>query len=56
MSEQVGSVTRKKSSDFYGGMRFQSEFYNQMGTWGHNLSQNRQYLFRWQFKVADYGD
>ena len=32
MSEQVGSVTRKKSSDFYGGIRFQSEFYNQMGT------------------------
>ena len=26
MSEQVGSVTRKKSSDFYGGIRFQSSF------------------------------
>ena len=23
MSEQVGSVTRKKSSDFHGGIRFQ---------------------------------
>ena len=26
MSEQVGSVTRKKSSDFHGGIRFQSRF------------------------------
>ena len=26
MSEQVGSVTHKKSSDFYGGIRFQSSF------------------------------
>ena len=26
MSEQVGSVTRKKSSDFQGGIRFQSSF------------------------------
>ena len=26
MSEQVGSVTRKKSSDFDGGIRFQSSF------------------------------
>ena len=26
MSEQVGSVTRKKSSDFYGKIRFQSTF------------------------------
>ena len=26
MSEQVGSVTRKKSSDFYGGIRFKSSF------------------------------
>ena len=26
MSEQVGSVTRKKSSDFTGGIRFQSSF------------------------------
>ena len=26
MSEQVGSVTRKKSSDFHGGLRFQSSF------------------------------
>ena len=26
MSEQVGSVTRKKSSDFHGGIRFQSSF------------------------------
>ena len=26
MSEQVGSVTRKKSSDFYGEMQFQSSF------------------------------
>ena len=33
MSEQVGSVTCEKSSDFYGGIRFQSEFYDQMATW-----------------------
>ena len=26
MSEQVGSVTHKKSSDFHGGIRFQSSF------------------------------
>ena len=26
MSEQVGLVTRKKSSDFHGGIRFQSSF------------------------------
>ena len=26
MSEQVGSVTRKKSSDFHGGIRCQSSF------------------------------
>ena len=26
MSEQVGSVTPKKSSDFHGGIRFQSSF------------------------------
>ena len=26
MPEQVGSVTRKKSSDFHGGIRFQSSF------------------------------
>ena len=26
MSEQVGSVTCKKSSDFHGGIRFQSSF------------------------------
>ena len=26
MSEQVGPVTRKKSSDFHGGIRFQSSF------------------------------
>ena len=26
MSEQVGSVTRKKSSDFHGEIRFQSSF------------------------------
>ena len=26
MSEQVGSVTRKKSSDFHGGIQFQSSF------------------------------
>ena len=26
MSEQVGSVTRKKSSDFYGRIRFQLRF------------------------------
>ena len=26
MSEQVGSVTRKKSSDFYGKIRFQLSF------------------------------
>ena len=26
MSEQVGSVTHKKSSDFHGGIRFQSNF------------------------------
>ena len=26
MSEQVRSVTRKKSSDFHGGIRFQSSF------------------------------
>ena len=26
MSEQVGSVTRKKSSDNHGGIRFQSSF------------------------------
>ena len=26
MSEQVGSVTRKKSSNFHGGIRFQSSF------------------------------
>ena len=26
MSEQVGSVTRKKSSDFYGKIRFQPRF------------------------------
>ena len=26
MLEQVGSVTRKKSSDFHGGIRFQSSF------------------------------
>ena len=26
MSELVGSVTRKKSSDFHGGIRFQSSF------------------------------
>ena len=26
MSEQVGSVTRKKSSDFHGGIRFQSSY------------------------------
>ena len=26
MSEQVGSVTGKKSSDFHGGIRFQSSF------------------------------
>ena len=26
MSEQVGSVTRKKSSEFHGGIRFQSSF------------------------------
>ena len=26
MSEQVGSVTRKKSSDFHGGIRFQWSF------------------------------
>ena len=26
MSEQVGSVTRKKSSDFHGKIRFQSRF------------------------------
>ena len=26
MSEQVGSVTCKKSSDFHGGIRFQSRF------------------------------
>ena len=26
MSEHVGSVTHKKSSDFYGGIRFQSSF------------------------------
>ena len=26
MSQQVGSVTRKKSSDFHGGIRFQSSF------------------------------
>ena len=26
MSEQIGSVTRKKSSDFHGGIRFQSSF------------------------------
>ena len=26
MSEQVGSVTRKKTSDFHGGIRFQSSF------------------------------
>ena len=26
MSKQVGSVTRKKSSDFHGGIRFQSTF------------------------------
>ena len=26
MSEHVGSVTRKKSSDFHGGIRFQSSF------------------------------
>ena len=26
MSKQVGSVTRKKSSDFHGGIRFQSSF------------------------------
>ena len=26
MSEQDGSVTRKKSSDFHGGIRFQSSF------------------------------
>ena len=26
MSEQVGSVTRKKSSDFHGRIRFQSSF------------------------------
>ena len=26
MSEQVGSVTRKTSSDFHGGIRFQSSF------------------------------
>ena len=26
MSEQVGSVIRKKSSDFQGGIRFQSSF------------------------------
>ena len=26
MSEQVGSVTRKKSSDFHNGIRFQSSF------------------------------
>ena len=26
MSEQVGSVTHKKSSDFHGGIRFQSRF------------------------------
>ena len=31
MLEQVRSVTRKKSSDFHGGVRF-IEFYNQMGT------------------------
>ena len=30
MSEQVGSVTRKKSSDFHGGIRFSIEFYNQI--------------------------
>ena len=26
MSEQVGSVTYKKSSDFHGGIQFQSSF------------------------------
>ena len=26
MSQQAGSVTRKKSSDFHGGIRFQSSF------------------------------
>ena len=26
MSDQVGSVTRKKSSDFHGGIRFQSSY------------------------------
>ena len=26
MSEPVGSVTRKKSSEFYGGIRFKSSF------------------------------
>ena len=26
MSAQVGSVTRKKSCDFHGGIRFQSSF------------------------------
>ena len=26
MSEQLGSVTRKKSSDFHGGIQFQSSF------------------------------
>ena len=26
MSEQIGSLSRKKSSDFHGGIRFQSRF------------------------------
>ena len=46
MWEQVESVTRKKSSDFHGKIRFQIEVYNQIGTRRQKLSQNRHYLFR----------
>ena len=43
MSEQVGSVTHKKSSDFHGGIRFQSSFTIRWELEDKN-SQNRRYV------------
>ena len=55
MSEQVGSVTRKKSSDFHGGIWFQSSFTIRWELEDKNFLKIV-IMFRWQFKVSDYAD
>ena len=54
MSEQVGSVTCKKSSDFHGGIRFQSSFTIRWELEDKNFF--KIYIICLLFKVSDYGD